>query len=447
MKAQFAWLVLAAAIAPPAIAQEVIYVNETFDSYVDGSGIPDQTAFRAMWPSVSGDGTALNAVDEDKSRAINEGTVPPASPVEDIDGVAVGHLGASNNTPGMVNQWHGPINQQNGMMPAFQIAPNATQAVFLSADIYDPALGNTERMSVGLRNTQVNPDGSDAGTDPDVVPSNFIELGLWNSSASSEPTVAGSNPGNANSSTPGYYPGTTFGARVALFGTRSAPLTVEPTWQFFRLPDELDHTTYGGTSPPNGIVTQADIGPGWHRMTATITETSVTLTLDFYRDGLRNTSTVADEMTGERPGSPGYDAVMVWPIAPQAAGFNNLRFGGPSGNTSNGAGLNAFDNIVLKMVPTPGPFPNADFNYDKQVDGADFLNLQRHLGWTSDETHQKQRNGSNGDYNHDGSVNGLDVAAWQSQFASGGGVVGVPEPASILLTAVALLGFAGIRRR
>src|SRR6185295_3648505 len=77
------------------------------------------------------------------------------------------------SSPGMVNQYL-PIS--GGPTPTSPVVPTATQAVFLSADIFDSASGN-ERMSVGLRNRTNS--------------SNIVEMGLYNSN-SCDPTVCAS---------------------------------------------------------------------------------------------------------------------------------------------------------------------------------------------------------------------------------------------------------------
>lgn len=56
--------------------------------------------------------------------------------------------------------------------------------------------------------------------------------------------------------------------------------------------------------------------------------------------------------------------------------------------------------------------PSGDFNQDGDVDGADFLALQRGMGIKSGASI------TNGDANRDGAVNILDVVIWKSQFAA-----------------------------
>jgi len=82
---------------------------------------------------------------------------------------------------------------------------------------------------------------------------------------------------------------------------------------------------------------------------------------------------------------------------------------------------------------------SADFNGDGEVDGSDFLIWQRGFG-VSDGT----ANPIDGDATGDGNVNGDDLAVWKSQFGtfSGSAVAAVPEPGSIALTFLGLLGLS-----
>jgi hypothetical protein len=79
--------------------------------------------------------------------------------------------------------------------------------------------------------------------------------------------------------------------------------------------------------------------------------------------------------------------------------------------------------------------PSGDFNQDADVDGADFLAMQRGLGRNSGASI------TNGDANRDGAVNILDFIIWKSQFGAIPPAVAVaqsvPEPAALTLTLVA----------
>jgi hypothetical protein len=88
--------------------------------------------------------------------------------------------------------------------------------------------------------------------------------------------------------------------------------------------------------------------------------------------------------------------------------------------------------------------PSGDFDQDRDVDGADYLALQKGFGTNSGASI------STGDANRDGAVNILDVILWKSQFAAippaVPAVQSVPEPAAATLAAAALVA-ATLRRR
>lgn len=424
----------------PAWADTTI-VSDNFESYADTA------AFQAAWVPTIGNGTAAaNAADVLGGILTSDPLSNPAN-FPGVEGVAVDHVGATASSPGMVNQYGGIINQPLGQNPAFTIAPSDTQNVVLQYDMFDGASGN-ERMSIGLRYV-------DATASP-VATSNILEMGLYNSN-SADPTVVGSaNPAqNAAVGSPGFYAGRGYGARVINFGAAAAPLLHQPDWQFFRTTGETWGGQAGGdvgfalelnrATDVDPIVTIGDVGAGWHRYTATISPTSVTITLDLFRDGLRNTSTTPDEVTGIRPGTPGVDAMMTFNIATLPVGFNSLRIGGPSGLLSAGAGVTGYDNILLKLVDVVvTPTNNSDFDNDGDVDGADFLVWQRGLGLTG------QPDKSTGDANGDGNVTVADLAIWQAHFGlppSVGAAGAVPEPTSVAIAAMALAGVAGAARR
>lgn len=396
-------------LAGAAAAQTQVIVQDNFDQYAD------RAAFLDAWGPANGIGhIAIDSSNTLYTNGILTDDAEFPSAIPNVQGKAVDHLGS------MVNQWGGAYNPDAvGDTPAFTINPTATQSVFLSADIFVGSSGN-ERMSVGLRATL--PDSGDTGTDPDTA--NLIELGSWNAN----PDVLGV-PGTAQVSAH-------FAFRAQLFGGTN------PNWQYFELPIELDRTT-----DADEIVNVSDIGANWHTYAATVTPTSITFTIDLYRDGKRNTSTVVDTETGERPGIDGeFDGTVTVAVNTSAAGFNNLRVGGASGLTSAGAGLYGFDNILLQLQAAaviPGG-DNADFNGDDIVDGNDFLIWQRNFGSAGTPT--------TGDANGDLAVNGLDLDLWKTQFGTNPNaapaVAAIPEPATASLAAVAMLaGLAYARRK
>jgi len=84
---------------------------------------------------------------------------------------------------------------------------------------------------------------------------------------------------------------------------------------------------------------------------------------------------------------------------------------------------------------------DADFDYDGDEDGNDFLRWQRGLGGAAEFTR------INGDANADGMVNTTDLAAWQGQFGAAVGAAGaVPEPAAAGLALLGVMALAAARR-
>jgi hypothetical protein len=87
--------------------------------------------------------------------------------------------------------------------------------------------------------------------------------------------------------------------------------------------------------------------------------------------------------------------------------------------------------------------PDADFDNDGDVDGADLLTWQRGLGLMSGVTHAR------GDADLDGQINANDFAWWQTQFGNRAYPVAstVPEPSAGVIALCNLAGFAvGLRR-
>jgi hypothetical protein len=91
----------------------------------------------------------------------------------------------------------------------------------------------------------------------------------------------------------------------------------------------------------------------------------------------------------------------------------------------------------------PAITTNADFNADGEVDGEDFLLWQRGLGAATGAVL------GDGDANGDGAVNGADLDVWR--LASPGRVVpavsAVPEPASVAIASLALVGLIAVGRQ
>ena len=336
---------ISAAGIPTAFGQVTI-VSETFDGY------SSDAEMRTVWVPTVGNGTAVaNFVDDASSILTTDDVLFPG-----IQGQALDHIGAIASSPGMVNQYGGVIDQLNGLQPGFQVNPSPTQSVFVSVDIYESGSGN-ERMSLGLRYIDT------AGGS--VVTQNILELGFSNAVAT-DPT------GGAD---PTFFPGPGYGYRVILFGGVGSPLTAQPNNQFFQLPIELDRPTDADT-----VTNIGDVGAGWHQFSALIEPEQITLSIDLWRDGLRNTSRTPDAETGIRPGEPGIDSTVTWPVSITENGFNSLRLGGPSGVTSIGLGAMAFDNVMLQLVDAAAP------STDIVIDVASGSQTQAQAGYASIST-------------------------------------------------------------
>jgi hypothetical protein len=99
-----------------------------------------------------------------------------------------------------------------------------------------------------------------------------------------------------------------------------------------------------------------------------------------------------------------------------------------------------FDNVKVETIAAPAP--DADFNNDGKVDGADFLIWQRGNGAAG--------NNGAGDADGDGQVNTTDLDVWKMAFggAATAATAAAPEPASLgLVLSAAIATGRGRRRR
>jgi hypothetical protein len=257
---------------------------------------------------------------------------------------------------------------------AFSISPSATQNIVLSGDLAHDMQNSNKRLTLGLRNTNAD---------------NIIELGFYNG------FPAGPN------------------GEFFQFGYRAVNIPGSGA--------NAENNGWFKSSLPENKDQLFEIGQkGFHTFEATISLTDITIRIDLFGDGINNGT-----------GEPGWDAIDVNPGVVTAAGFNNLRFGGPSGVTSASPFL-GIDNISLRLVDIVSPpGDNADFNNDGIVDGRDFLIWQRGFG-ISDGTALL----ADGDANDDGNVDGLDLPIWQNQYGNTSplaAIGAVPEPSSALL--------------
>ncbi|MCA9188306.1 MAG: hypothetical protein KDA99_21910, partial [Planctomycetales bacterium] len=346
----FAVSLVATCLGQVAYGAEVI-VDETFDEYAT------TLDFYQVWTPDLGPG-ADPTVSDDGVLVPLDFDAPP-----DIQGQAVDHLGGS-------------VNEYNGK--AISLVPTETEAVRFSGDIYDDAMGN-KRMSIGLRNDTADREPETFGIQRGL---NFIELGFWNAVAP-DPTDPSDPPAD--------LPSTGYAYRVVLFDSSSlgGDLVRTPNWQYF----DLSETGLDRPDDNDEIVDVADVGPGWHRYSATVTETDVTLELDLFRDG-----TVDSSVTWQI-------AMANDPATSEVAPFTSLRIGGPSGVTSN-AGV-VFDNIKLELVDIGGIGLLGDYNKNGVVDAADYTVWKDNFGSTSS---------LDADGNGNGTVDAADYTIWKDNF-------------------------------
>ncbi len=406
MLKKFAFLsLLSVVLGNAASAGEQIIVNETFEGY------SDYNQLLGAWPSnVPARPDNATRLIEGDTEGFYGGTnmsqyAQFCNAVEGAAGIATCDLATDN--AGVVGG--ATVNYWNLDTP---MLPTATQKIVFSADIGDDGLSANKRITVGLRDN--------------TTPSNLVEMGFYNG-------------------------GGHFSFRTVLFGTGSES-PGEGGWTNFVTGESVDEPL------PTVLNASWKIGPAFHRFTAEITLTEITIGLDLYADGFRN-YTEDPENPGEYiKTSPGtgiagmYDAVATYAntLNPAGIGFDQIRFGGPSGVTSGTAVetvFAAFDNILLKYVDIEAPLYDADFDNDGDVDGRDFLLWQR-TGLLDDST----ASNGDGDANGDGNVDSADLAAWSSEYRrlnnpSVAGLTTVPEPTSAALLGLALSSLVLMKRR
>ncbi|MGI9454915.1 MAG: PEP-CTERM sorting domain-containing protein, partial [Aeoliella sp.] len=247
-----------------------------------------------MTGDANGD-TNVDALDYESWRTHFGGPPPTGSPNKAVDHLINytnqdPKLGPTRVPDGVVEYQPvlNPNNSEDG-----SVFPSATEHTVARVDIFvdSPTI---QRNTMGLRNVF-------GATTLDIV-----ELGLYNSD----------------------FRG--FGMRAVLWVGSS------PNWQFFDF--DLSYDDDG-----SGIVEQDEIvdefGSSWHTWEATITETSITATVDLNRDGMNNATN-----------TPGVDATLVFDQTTNPGfalnfGFNNLRIGGPSNLYTTRHAI--FDNVFL----------------------------------------------------------------------------------------------------
>jgi hypothetical protein len=381
----FSLTALALALLGGSVAQAVpqVFVDEDFEGYTDTA------ALEASWLFVPGTSGSKNLtlIDQTYSTIINSTTFEPYPLGQKaFDPTSTGATGKGVEFVGSgVLELDLPT--INGGQP---LLPTAEKSVVFGGDIFDVNGHANMRRSLGLRNSNAE---------------NLIEMGFWNTSALS------------------------YAARAVNFGG-PAPDPGTGGWFFFELDPSLDGPDAGTT------VTPFDIGEAWHRYEVIVTPTSLTYTFDLYRDGINN----ATEATG-------VDYSITYEgLDTTAAGFNKIRFGGPSGNTSTGQtgyGGVVFDNIYLALedAAVEPPVLVGDYNGDLVVDAADYTVWRDTLG-TSVTT------GTGADANGNGVIDGPGVGSdyefWANNYGatSASSSVTIPEPASLVLVALGLVAVA-----
>ena len=365
-------LFMVGALLPAAYGDTVI-VDETFDNYVSG-GNPDQAAFQANWRPDNGDGI-VNGDPTEAGLLVPDllgVTTPPNDNPPELQGIGVNLLNGINES-----------------VATFSLLPSATQSIRFGGDFFNDGTSGTMRQSIGLRNDNVDREPGTFGCQCGL---NFIELGFYNTN--------GLDPADGTT----VVPNAQFQFRIALFDLApGSGLVRNPDWLSFQLDPALDEITtpavadynddgtvnaadysvwrdslgevvatpgdgadgdssgtidngdfdlwkteFGSSGTGDGIVKLSDIGEGWHRYSATITPTSVTVELDLFRNGV-------NEVTGQ----PGVDASATYgvqladdPANPGVlAAFNSLRIGPPSGISGNYEAV--VDNVFLTVVDVP----------------------------------------------------------------------------------------------
>ena len=175
------------------------------------------------------------------------------------------------------------------------LMPTKGEWIQLTVDIYDIDTSANPLFPLNARNKRMS-----LGL-RSTAPANFIELGIWNATPER------------------------FAYRGIIFQSLNG--TANPNWQSWDMGTEV---VEGEAVPVNRFR-----GGAWYTLRATIKPESVLYEIDFNYDGT-------------------FDyAAEHFDMSPTSDGFNQLRFGGPSGVTSPGGGV-AFDNIVLEVVaPEP----------------------------------------------------------------------------------------------
>ncbi len=390
-------------LMPTAVnAVTTVYVDDDFESY------GDQSAYEAAWPARAGDGFSAPPGPSGLLVPAGSGVVGQmgnavAGPAGLINEHAGGFDPISNPTGYLLQ----PSPTQNivvrgDIFADATFAATMRQSIGLRSDRFDrnpdPAVTDfgLNLIEMGFWNGDVClptnptcavPGPGDYNRDTGVDAADYT---IWRDTLGNTVTAGTGADGNGNGVIdgpgagsdyetwttnygtpvdPAFRAETDFAFRLVLFDTASLGNYFEngvdqgtmlqgPNWQYFPLDPALDAATSvkpnGTVGNGNGRTTLADIGTGWHTYEASIGETSTTLTLDLFADGINNAT-----------GLPGVDSTVTVEIS-MAENFNNppfkydpapmnsLRVGAPSGVTSD-SGVASFDNLYLALEDIVGP--------------------------------------------------------------------------------------------
>lgn len=187
----------------------------------------------------------------------------------------------------------------------------------------DPAFGNpgqsARHMSATTAGTTVNQwTGSSFSLIPTAALNILLRADIFNPSGTDGRETVGLRNAGGEILEMGHY--------------NAAPVTQQYGVRFVSIYDNASWRPF--TNSAGTVVTEVTTGT-WDRFEALFTTTGATITLDIGNDG----------------------TIDGWVVAPVAhaigAGLNDLRFGGPSGNSSTEAAW--FDNIYLATVAVPEP--------------------------------------------------------------------------------------------
>ncbi len=248
-------------------------------------------------------------VDTPAMQGVWLGTVGTLDPAQGSDGVG-GSVGQSAFHDGTVS-----VNEM--LIPGGAVFPTTTEWLKLSVDIFDDDTSlvglnpDNKRMSLGMRWFNDNPFNP--------IVENIIELGHWNAFDPGDDPLVDTIPH--------------FAYRAILFnGPGAGPSVIG--WDGWDMGTVLTDPLDPFSEVPGNSFLGAG-GAGWHRYSVRIGPETLILDIDMDMDGTPDFSNTFEG------------------LETTANGFDRIRFGGPSGITSQGGGSH-FDNIVLEVIaPEP----------------------------------------------------------------------------------------------